>query len=178
MLKAHHHIIMREKLCKSKNKVNQSVEWEWVRELCVLPNASVKNQPKSALQGPHAALVVNGKSEERHWYRWIHLWWNYDHREAKGPVGPEHSARHSWVQPQAWTESSCWGSSGHSVTKMLLSLPPKKGSNATPFAIAASLLFSKVPRLLGWAASFFNHWNNFLIFIVSGFKKRNLLCLG
>lgn len=28
---------------------------------------------------------------------------------------PESSVRHSWVQPQAWTEPSCWGSSGHSV---------------------------------------------------------------
>lgn len=92
-----------------------------------------------------AVRDVNSKScferEEKLRYRWIHLWWNCDRGAAGGPVGARRSARHSWVRPQAWTEPSCWGSGGHSVTKVLLSLPPKKGSSATPWVIAAGLVF-------------------------------------
>lgn len=53
---------------------------------------------------------------------------------------PERSARHSWVRPQAWTEASFWGRNGHSVTKVLLSLPPKTGSNVTPLETAGYVL--------------------------------------
>lgn len=134
----------------------------------------------SALQGFHAVLDVNSKScferKERHWYHWIHLWWNYDHREAKGPVGRECSVRHSWVQPQAWTRPSCWGSGGHSVTKVLLSPPPKKGSPATPSVIAADLLFwlpEYCDCLDGPAVVFFlaliTEITFLLIFIINGF---------